>query len=333
MLVAEAGHSPQRRVDCGDKGGSRIAQASFSPHPYLSWLGTWKATGQNETQIEFGMRQAAHALIYTARGKADVLWKHGGREDRFRVDAGTVRFCPADDDYHTLIGRRCEPGHRFYMLLIPRGHLVQVADTEGVAAVPDLRHSVSAHDAVLTACMRTLSNVHQHLDEASLERWESAALSLILRLLSKNGWKGPDWQNDHSVFPRRTLDGLVEYLDDHLQIAPSLQEMCVRVGMSPSQFGRKFRQSTGLSLHRFINYRRIRKSLRILTGEATALKCIGAALGFSSHSHFTRTFTELTGMAPVKYRKQFKRRGPRSHSCSAPQRLRPASERPQHRPT
>lgn len=289
-----------------------MEQAAFSPNPHMSWLSTWKATGPHEVKIELGMRQVAHSLIYTARGKADVTWEHRGREDRFRVDAGTVRFCPADDDYHTLIGRRCEPGHRFCMLLIPRGHLVHLAETEGIAAIPELRHSVSARDAVLTSCMRTLSNVHQHLDEASLERREAAALSLILRLLSKNGWKGPDWKNDSSVFPRRTLDGLVAYIDEHLQIPPSLQEICVRVGMSPSHFGKKFRQSTGLSLHRFINYRRIRKSLGMLKREATPLKSIGASIGFSSHSHFTRTFTELTGMVPVKFRKQFKRRGCRS---------------------
>jgi len=289
-----------------------MEQASFSPYPDMSWFGTWKATGHTEAKIEFGMRQVAHCLIFTARGKADVTWVHSGREDRFRVDAGTVRFCPADDEYHTLIGRRCEPGHRFYTLLIPRGHLVHLADAEGIPAIPELRHSVSARDAVLTSCMRTLSNVHQHLDEASLERREAAALSLILRLLSKNGWKGPDWKNDGSVFPRRMLDGLVAYIDDHLQSAPALQEICVRVGMSPGHFGKKFRQSTGLSLHRFINYRRIRKSLQMLKREATPLKSIGASMGFSSHSHFTRTFTELTGMTPFKFRKQFKRRGGRS---------------------
>ncbi|MFM8497530.1 MAG: helix-turn-helix domain-containing protein [Planctomycetia bacterium] len=309
-----------------------MEQAAVAPYPHMSWLGTWKGTGRSEANLEFGMRQVAHCLIYTARGKADVTWVHGGREDRFRVDAGTVRFCPADDADHTLIGRRCGPGHRFYTLLIPRAHLVHLGDAEGLAAIPELRHSVSARDAVLTSCMRTLSSAHRHRDEASLERRESAALSLILRLFSKNGWRGPDWKDDNSVFPRQTLDGLVAYIDDHLQMAPSLREMCMLVGMSPSHFGKKFRQSTGLSLHRFINYRRIRKSLRMLTGEATALKPIGAAVGFSSHSHFTRTFAELTGMTPGKFRKQFKRRGgggPRSHSRSAPTRR----EGPQQRPT
>lgn len=304
----------------------RMEQPSVSPYPHMSWFGTWNSIGRNEANIEFGMRQVAHCVIFTARGKADVTWTHSGREERFRVDTGTVRFCPADDEYHTLIGRRCEPGHRFYTLLIPRGHLVHLADAEGIAAIPDLRHSVSARDAVLTSCMRTLSNVYQREDEASFERREAAALSLVLRLHSKNGWKGPDWKNDNSVFSRRTLDNLVEYIDHHLQDAPSLQDMCLRVGMSPSHFGKKFRQSTGLSLHRFVNYRRVRKSLWMLTGEATALRSIVAALGFSTHSHFTHTFAELTGMTPVQFRKQFKRRG--GGGISEPPPLRPQRPRP-----
>jgi len=240
-------------------------------------------------------------------GKADVTWKHAGGNDRFRVDAGTVRFCPADDDHHTVIGQRCEAGHRFYTLLVPRGHLAHLAGTEGIAAIPELRRSVSARDAVLTSCMRTLSKVQRHLDETVLERREAAALALLLRLLSMNGWRGPDWKNDNSVFPRRTLEHLVAHVDANLHNAPPVSEMCVRVGLTPGHFAKKFRNSTGLSLHRFVNYRRVRSAWSILRHNAFPLESVASKLGFSSHSHFTRTFTALTGMTPAKYRRQFKR--------------------------
>jgi AraC-like DNA-binding protein len=280
--------------------------AGFPPFPHFSWLGSWTTVGREGATVEIGMRQVAHCLIYTSHAKADVGWHHHGRDDRFRVDAGTVRFCPADDDDHVLVGP-CNPSHRFYTLLIPRGHLLSVAESEGIVAIPDLRHSVSARDAVLMSCMRTLSNVHQHRDDISLERREAAALALVLRLLSMNGWKGPDWKNDDSVFRRCVLEDLVTFIDAHLQDTASLRDLCLHVGMSPSHFAKKFRNSTGLSLHRFLNYRRIRRSLALLRQRSLPLQELASEAGFSSQSHFTHVFTNLTGVSPAKYRKQFRR--------------------------
>ena len=281
-------------------------EARFSPYPHLSWLGTWTTVGASGATVEISMRQVAHAVIYTSRAEAKVRWHHHGRDDAFRVDAGTVRFCPADDADHTLIGS-CNPGHRFYTLLVPRGHLSRIAESEGVPAVSELRHSISAHDAVLTSSMRTVSNVHQHLDDVARERQDAAALALVLRLLSMNSGRVPDWTNDNSVFTRRTLDDLVTYIDEHLQNPPSRSEMCAHVGLSPGHFAKKFEQSTGLSLQRFVNYRRVRKSLTLLKEHSHSLQSTASMLGFSSHSHLTRTFTAMTGMSPVRYRRQYRR--------------------------
>jgi AraC family transcriptional regulator len=79
-----------------------------------------------------------------------------------------------------------------------------------------------------------------------------------------------------------------------------------RVGISPSYFGRKFRQSTGLSLHRFVNRRRILASLNLLKDQSLPLAHTALELGFSSQSHLTRLFSAMTGMTPAKYRKQVK---------------------------
>lgn len=283
-----------------------MEQAGFSPFPHLSWLGAWTAVGEKPAMVEVHLRQVNHCLIYSAGSGARVRWIHRGREERFAVEPGTVRFSPADDDSHTLIGR-CEPGHRFYTLLVPRRHLVETAEAEGIAAVPDLEHSVSRRDSVLTVCMRTLASDAPHAQLPSAEEQEAAGLALLLRLMAMNGYRGPDWRNDNSVFERRTLTHLVDYIDDHLGTAPSLGDMSLLVGMSPSHFAKKFRRSTGLSLHRFTNQRRIRRALAVLQGCTSPLAVVARDLGFSSHSHFTRTFTKTTGLTPTTYQEQFQR--------------------------
>jgi AraC family transcriptional regulator len=121
-----------------------------------------------------------------------------------------------------------------------------------------------------------------------------------------NGWRLPEWTADASVFEQSTLADLVAYIDEHLRLAPSLSDMSVRVGLSPSHFAKKFRHSTGLSLHRFINRRRNGKSLELLKAKTSTLTGAALDLGFSSQSHFTRLFSDHTGMTPAKFRKQFR---------------------------
>lgn len=93
---------------------------------------------------------------------------------------------------------------------------------------------------------------------------EEVARKLVLRLTEPCGGGKPGWHADTSVFARRAVSDLVDYIDAHLQTAPSLSEMASLVRLSPSHFAKKFRQSTGLSLNRFINLRRVHRALDTL---------------------------------------------------------------------
>lgn len=281
-------------------------RAALSPFPHLSWFGCTMTVRTPDADVELGMRQTCHTLVYTSREPATVRWTRRGRESRFRVDAGTVRFSPSDDADHVLVGR-CHDGHRFHTLFIPPRHLRAAAASEGIDAEPELRHSVSADDAVLASCMRTLSTTARpDDDDASADR-EVAALSLVLRILAMNGVRAPDWSTDASVFDRRSLEGIVAEIDDALASPLSLAALARRSGMSVSHYVRKFTRSTGLSPQRFVNRRRIRRAMAILQEPSPALDDLARDVGFHSQSHFTRVFRGLTGTTPARFRRQFRR--------------------------
>lgn len=121
-----------------------------------------------------------------------------------------------------------------------------------------------------------------------------------------SGHGKPDWHDDASTFDGRTLLNLVEHVDALLRAAPSLTDMALLAGVSPGHFAKDFRQSTGSSLGRFINHRRILRSLQLLKADAPVAS-IAPELGVASQSHFTRTFSGLSGMAPARYGKLFRR--------------------------
>jgi AraC-like DNA-binding protein len=100
---------------------------------------------------------------------------------------------------------------------------------------------------------------------------------------------------------------IADYIDAHLHRFVSLDELALLPGLSPSHFAKKFHQSAGLSVQRFVNRRRLQAALPMLETTSTPLSQVSLALGFSSQSHFTRLFGEMTGMTPDRFRKQIGR--------------------------
>lgn len=285
-----------------------MATARLSPFSHLVWLGYWQQTCSDMPQVVMHLRQVTHRVEYLADGAADVRWVCRGREHRFHAAAGTVEFSPADGEERVLIGTNNPTNvpQSLYTLFIPQSHTDEIIAAEGCSPTVPLRYTLAADDSVLTRCMARLS-LPDSADERNHDgHKDAAARRLILRLVELSGGR-PEWHGDTSTFDSRTLGHFVSYIDAHLRIAPTLCDMAGIAGLSPSHFARKFRQSAGLSLQRFINYRRIQTSLGLLKDHSIPLAHVAFELGFSSQSHFTRLFSDLTGMTPAKYRNQFRR--------------------------
>jgi len=280
--------------------------ARLCRHPDYSWFGVSRTLFAHEKPMPVFFRQVNHTIFYALTASARVRWICRGGERRFEVPEGGVHFAPADGEEHVRIpevSRR----HHYHMMLIPPRHLDDIVSSEGCEPPRHLQVMLGLHDPILTTCLERLSGSRRGEESFSPLAEAEASRRLVLRLAEVNGSRRPDWTCDFSVFDRRAMADLVDFIDEHLRLVPSLGDMAARVGLSPSHFAKKFRQSTGLSLHRFINRRRVSRSLRILKRSPDSLASIALDLGFFSQSHFTRIFSGLTGMTPARYRKQFKR--------------------------
>lgn len=277
----------------------------LSRFPHHGWLGFWEHVRPDSTVLVMSRRQVAFYIGYMSRGSASVRWVRRGREKVYEAPQGTVRFCPADGERHTLIASH-SPGNAFYTLLIPKTQMEELAASEGVACPAEWHHLLSPQDLVLRRCMERLATPTPAGEDVRDGYKDEMARLLLLRMLELHGCKSPSWRGDTGGFDRRTLEDLIAYIDDHLRFSPLLSEMGPLVDVTPSHFARKFRQSTGLSLHRFVNFRRIQASFPMLRASDIPLAHLAIDLGFASQSHFTRLFSELTGMTPAKYRKQNK---------------------------
>jgi AraC-like DNA-binding protein len=282
----------------------------FPPMCHTTWLASSLDATKPQT-IAVQQHHTSHTLNYVRRtGPHGTRWAHlcKGRERFFRGQTGMLRFQEADNEVRTYVGTVSE-GDRFDTLLIPPETLRVVADEEGlVLRREDLHSFVVAHDLLLQRHVERFVSCCRHDEQAAGrhdDRGEAIARELTLRLCEISSGMRPDWHADQSCFDSATFRELLDVIDSQLATPPSQATLARRVALSPSHFARKFRNTTGQSLHRFINTRRVHAAMRHLIATNISAARLAFDLGFSSQSHFIRIFKTTTGITPDRYRRPF----------------------------
>ena len=74
-------------------------------------------------------------------------------------------------------------------------------------------------------------------------------------------------------------------------------------GVSEAHFIRTFRATFGETPHRYLQRRRVERSMFLLRESDRSVTDICFDVGFNSLGTFSRTFREIVGVSPVNYRK------------------------------
>lgn len=102
----------------------------------------------------------------------------------------------------------------------------------------------------------------------------------------------------------RALGVAIGYINDNLTENPSLEEIAGTVNLSPHHFSRLFKESVGLSPHRYLISQRVERARRLLEDTELTVADVAEACGFSHQQHLTRHFSRLVGVPPATYRRE-----------------------------
>jgi AraC family transcriptional regulator len=158
--------------------------------------------------------------------------------------------------------------------------------------LPHLRAAMLAVDAEVTAdgaggplAAESLANV--------------LAVHLIRHVLSpRQPARGRD-----GTLPRGRLRAVVEYIEEHLDAGPSLEQLAAVARLSPYYFARQFKRATGLAPHQYVILRRVERAKQLLQAETDLpLAEVAADAGFSDQSQFTHHFKRVVGVTPGQFR-------------------------------
>jgi AraC family transcriptional regulator len=158
--------------------------------------------------------------------------------------------------------------------------------------LPHLRAAMGAVEAELTSggaggrlAAESLANV--------------LAVHLLRHVLAP---RQPERGRDGAL-PRGRLRAVVEYIEEHLDASPSLEQMAEVAGLSPYHFARQFRTATGLPPHQYVIARRVERAKELLqVGTNLSLTEVATCAGFSDQSHFSHHFRRLVGITPGQFR-------------------------------
>lgn len=158
-----------------------------------------------------------------------------------------------------------------------------------------------AHDPVLAGLVSALASELDAPTELGPLYVDAIADSMALHILRRASSVTPD--TGSGGLSARALHRAIERIDSRVEDGISLQELADEVGLSRAHFAKAFRQSTGLSPHRYLTNRRISVAQERLASSDDPLAEIALACGFSSQAHFTEYFRRATGQTPRAFRR------------------------------
>lgn len=100
------------------------------------------------------------------------------------------------------------------------------------------------------------------------------------------------------------VKNVASYVRHHLSDAIKTDDIAEALFISRSHLSTRFKQETGMNLTEYIHYIKISEAKHLLKHTDKSLLLISNYLGYSSQSHFTRTFKKMTGMSPMEYREK-----------------------------
>jgi AraC family transcriptional regulator len=242
-----------------------------------------------------------HRLVLFARPPEELDLLYEGVKRHVPTPAGAISVVPAGSPVRWRWSGRFDWLH----IVLERGMVERVAaeafglDPARLTVppldgqdLPHLRAAMLAVDAELSArgiggplAAESLANV--------------LAVHLIRHVLAPGRpERGPD-----GALPRVRLRAVVEYIEEHLDAGPSLEQMAAVARLSPYHFARQFKTATGLPPHQYVIARRVERAKQLLQGGSDlSLAEVAADAGFSDQSQFSHHFKRLVGVTPGQFR-------------------------------
>ncbi|ALJ06373.1 hypothetical protein APS56_15050 [Pseudalgibacter alginicilyticus] len=95
---------------------------------------------------------------------------------------------------------------------------------------------------------------------------------------------------------------VIRYAEVNINKKLSNADLSSLINMAPNSFARLFKEEMNITLHNFIQNRKIAKACELFEHSNKTIEDVSFSLGFSDRYHFSRVFKSVTGLTPASYK-------------------------------
>jgi AraC-like DNA-binding protein len=258
---------------------------------------------RDATELEFS--SASHLIILVSDGiSGDCEWSNGSQVRKLAsIAANTIIFNPARACLF-LRKRTSQQQCRMSILSIDPT-LVNRLDVGDIdVASLQFRQQIGIEDQ---GERQILIAIKQEIEAPGLNSrlYVDTLLMLLLTRLMRCASNFATPRQPAYVkggLPNWRLKRALELLETNQTKTPSLAEIAGPLQLHPTFFCRAFKQSTGLSPHRYLLEHRVNRAKEMMKDQKHTLTEIALDCGFSGSSQFSIVFKRITGISPRGYR-------------------------------
>ena len=115
------------------------------------------------------------------------------------------------------------------------------------------------------------------------------------------------FQNERRLSENRRLesnDPVIAYIQQHATQISTRQDVADVMDLTLEQVSARVQTATGQSFRQWLNTCRLQKATQLLKETEMEIARIALDTGFATVQHFSRVFSNITGVSPRKYRQQ-----------------------------
>jgi AraC family transcriptional regulator len=195
---------------------------------------------------------------------------------------------------------------------VPRQGLDDIAEDLGFGGVNNYRLAVLEDDLVVAQITKSILPFLGRRDGLSVLALDQFSLILGAHLIQQYGvLQKTARRSNRGLAPwqkRRASEILHENMHGRIRLSDVAREC----GLSVSHFARSFKTSFGISTHQWLLQHRIEHAKQMMTQTTMSLIDIAVQSGFNDQAAFTRTFHQLVGVSPGRWRRHYTTRHSRA---------------------
>ncbi|MEM9925088.1 MAG: AraC family transcriptional regulator [Cyanobacteria bacterium P01_D01_bin.50] len=218
-------------------------------------------------------------------------------DGRFKCDSvvgGDIVIIPAHVGHKAAWDKEGD----FIILAFETKHFARAIDESAEPEQVQLIPHFATPDPLVLQIGLAIKNVLEKNPSGSRLYAETMLNALAVHLLQSYSARKPNLKEYKNGLSKNQLAKIIEYIKNNLDRDLGLNELANLLQISPHYFCHLFKQSMGITPHKYVIKTRVNRAKELLLTGKYSIAQVAFIVGFANQSHLNRHFKKFFGVTP-----------------------------------